>query len=57
MSTALLDSGPVFADDGRFVELGAQFLHGKSDVFDIAEREGMLLGKRVSPVQSLMEYS
>lgn len=48
MSTALLDSGPVFAGDGRFVELGAQFLHGESDVFDIAEREGMLLGKRVS---------
>ena len=25
MSTALLDSGPVFAGDGRFVELGPSF--------------------------------
>ncbi|XP_070211258.1 spermine oxidase-like isoform X2 [Littorina saxatilis] len=31
----------VVMDDG-FVELGAQFLHGKNQVYNIAEREGML---------------
>ena len=40
----LPNAGLVSSDDGRFVELGAQFLHGKSEVFDIAEREGMLAG-------------
>jgi hypothetical protein len=26
------------------VELGAQFLHGKNELFDLAQREGMLAG-------------